>query len=365
MGSEGGTAIGAIPLPIRRLHVELTNRCNFRCEFCPDGKMVRPRGTMPFSALERILDDAAGVVRQVHFHLMGEPMLYPGLNDAVRAARARGLLPCLTTNGSLLAPRAAETLADSGLGRLTVSLQTPDAESFPMRGAGGLSFPEYRDRIVETFRSLLRDPRGMRADLVFLSNPLFRFFAPDPPKGNVPCRGRELRERLAFWAEEIVRGTGLENRLPEIRRRIRGAGVLKENFIPLSGSVGFRVRILGNWADHFAMPILPATFGYCPGIVENFGILWNGDYVICCTDFDGATVLANHERTGIREYLALPRVQAIAEGFRRFRVVHPHCGICLGERGRFHGAVRQFGSIFYFKVYRRMLGRDDDLEAVV
>src|SRR5512139_2962402 len=111
MPPDNGSAIGAMPLPVRRLHVELTSRCNFSCEFCPDGKMSRPRGTMEFPLLERILTDAAGMTRELHFHVMGEPALYPRLGDAVRAAVSRGYVPSVTTNGSLLSPGAVGDIA--------------------------------------------------------------------------------------------------------------------------------------------------------------------------------------------------------------------------------------------------------------
>ena len=49
--------VGVIELPVLRLHVELTNQCNFSCEFCPDRSMRRPRGSMPLSMVERLLAD--------------------------------------------------------------------------------------------------------------------------------------------------------------------------------------------------------------------------------------------------------------------------------------------------------------------
>lgn len=58
------------------------------------------------------------------------------------------------------------------------------------------------------------------------------------------------------------------------------------------------------------------------------------------------------------EFLSLPEVQRIARGFRRFRVVHPYCRACLGERGVMDSAFRQVGSILYFKLYRKLLARE-------
>ena len=80
--------------------------------------------------------------------------------------------------------------------------------------------------------------------------------------------------------------------------------------------------------------------------------------MICCTDYDGKTVVANFAETPFLEYLSLPAVQEIAESFRRFRVVHPHCRMCLGDRHPVSAFLRQAGSIAYFKVYRKFLKAD-------
>lgn len=358
-------AVGAIRIPVDRLHVELTSFCNFSCEFCPDGSMRRSRGSMDFPLLELVLSQAKDLVRQVHFHVLGEPMLYPRLADAVSLARRHALEPWVTTNGSLLSGNVARELEDAGLAHLVISLQTPDAESFRIRGCRTLTFDEYKAKVVDTVRPFLDDRQGMKVSIVFLANPLHRFHAPNPPKARLPESGRELREHLGWWAREIVRGSALEGDLPHILAKTRRAGVLKENVLPITDRLRFRVRILGNWAEHFEHPVVPARIGYCPGLAENFGVLWNGDYVICCTDFDGRTSLANASGTSMRDYLALPEVQRIAEGFRRFLVVHPYCRVCLGEQGVFESAVRQVGSILYFKLYRKLFPREPEAREAV
>jgi hypothetical protein len=195
----------------------------------------------------------------------------------------------------------------------------------------------------------------MHLSICFLSNPLRRFHAPDAPRMRTAESGRELRANMGRWVESIFAGTAFEEQMPHLLGRVRNAGILKESRLPLTEHLDFRVRILGNWAGHFDGPIIPARFGYCPGLSEQFGILWNGDYVICCTDYDGKTVLANCSETPLRAYLSLPAVQEIAGGFRRYRVVHPHCRQCLGDRNPASSLCRQVGSIVYFKIYRMLL----------
>jgi hypothetical protein len=356
VAAEVSRRIGAIELPVRRLHVELTNRCNFACEFCPDADMRRPRGTMAPSLVERILGEAGGdaLAREAHFHVMGDPLLYPDLSDAVGAARRHGLEAWVTTNGSLLTPRAVTQLRDAGLSHLTISLQTPDAATFALRGVDQLDFEEYRRRLVEASRSFLSQDGPMRLTVCFLVNPLRRFRAPDAPTMRVAESGRELRGHMQRWIEWIFTGTARAAEIPDLLAKTRRVGVLRETYIPLTARLAFQVRVLGNWAAHFDGPLIGARVGYCPGVSENLGVLWNGDYVICCTDYDGATALANATKVSLRTYLSLPSVQAIAEGFRRYRVVHPHCRRCLGDRHLATALCRQVGSILYFKVYRRL-----------
>jgi hypothetical protein len=356
--AERSSRLGAIELPVRRLHVELTNRCNFSCEFCPDGKMRRPRGAMPFSMVERLLAQAGqhGLARQVHFHVMGEPLLYSDLAQAIRVARGNGLEAWVTTNGSLLTPELLAELGQAGLSHLTISLQTPDAPSFELRGSRSLSFEQYRERLVVALRASLSQGEGMHLSVCFLANPLRRFLAPGAPTLRVAESGKELRSHMGNWVKLLFEGTVFEGQIPRLLSRTRKAGILTEGRVPLAEHLDFRVRILGNWAGHFEGPVAPARLGYCLGLSENFGILWNGDYVICCADYDGKTVLATFPETPMWDYLSLPVVQEIAASFRRCRVIHPHCRHCLGDRHVASSIFRQLGSILYFRVYRRFLG---------
>ena len=260
----------------------------------------------------------------------------------------------VTTNGSLLTPELLTDLGGAGLSHLTISLQTPDASTFTLRGSRLFSFEDYRERLVRAARWVVQGELGVHLSVCFLSNPLHRFRAPGASPMRVGESGAELRAHMRRWMEWIFSDTSLAGQIPDLRLRIKKAGILKEGCISLMPRLDFRVRALGNWAGHFEHPIVPARFGYCPGLTEHFGVLWNGDYVFCCTDYDGKTALANVSRTGLRDYFTLPEVQGVAGGFQRYRVVHPHCRQCLGDRHPVSAFLRQAGSILYFRVYRRL-----------
>lgn len=61
--------MSAVIPQLERLHIEVTNVCNFKCEFCPDGIMQRRRGHMEPALLEQILEEVAatGLARVMVF----------------------------------------------------------------------------------------------------------------------------------------------------------------------------------------------------------------------------------------------------------------------------------------------------------
>lgn len=348
---EGMDNIGAIKLPINRLHMELTNICNFSCEFCPDSKMKRQKGMMPVETAKAIMDEIrrTKVVTTLLFHVMGEPTLYPRLIDVVEYADSLGIETCLTTNGSRLDHNLLDELIHAGISRIIVSLQTPDDKTFGIRGAKGIEFDEYAGMITGIAKRFLTYESKTKLTVSFLSSPLRRLIIPIFPEISIADTSSELKKYLNLWAGKIINNSPLEYRYSDVLKQIGKIWAFKENVIMINDSLNFHTRVMGDWSIHFDRKNVNATFGYCPGIQENFGILWNGDYTFCCTDFEGKTSTHNYNDISIFDYLSSEPVQAVVKGFKKFRVVHPYCKQCLGDKSILNSIVKQIGSIVYFK----------------
>jgi cyclic pyranopterin phosphate synthase len=127
----------ALGRPVRDLRISVTDRCNFRCVYCMP-KEVYGRGfqflerseLLTFEEIERLAGAFASLgVEKVRL-TGGEPLLRRELERLVELLAAIPELDLtLTTNGSLL-PRKAQSLADAGLRRVTVSLDSLDDEVF-------------------------------------------------------------------------------------------------------------------------------------------------------------------------------------------------------------------------------------------
>ena len=133
------------------LRISVTDRCNFRCPYCmPSEVFGRDYAFLPrdeilsYEEINRLAAVFVGLgVRKLRI-TGGEPTVRRGLTDLVamlavlRSPEGEPLDLAMTTNGSALR-RLAQPLADAGLRRVTVSLDSLDDETF--RRMNGVDVP--------------------------------------------------------------------------------------------------------------------------------------------------------------------------------------------------------------------------------
>ncbi|WP_163266955.1 GTP 3',8-cyclase MoaA [Chelativorans alearense] len=134
--NQAGSMIDPFGRAITYLRVSVTDRCDFRCVYCmaEDMHFLPKKDLLSLEELERLcavfIDKGVRRLRLTG----GEPLVRKNIMHLVRQLSRHlqtGALDelTLTTNGSQLARFAAE-LADCGVRRINVSLDTLDAEKF-------------------------------------------------------------------------------------------------------------------------------------------------------------------------------------------------------------------------------------------
>ena len=140
---------------LQELRVSVIDRCNFRCSYCMPAGSLHGKGV--FLPLEKLLTDheIKDLVRTfVDLGVRklritgGEPLLRPGLPALLEQLASIPKLNdiALTTNGVLL-PRLATDLANAGLSRITVSLDTLDRDVLRDMTAGTAKLERILDGI--------------------------------------------------------------------------------------------------------------------------------------------------------------------------------------------------------------------------
>ncbi len=277
----------------KRVYVEITNICNLSCDFCPGthraaGYMVPERFRLAAERLRPYTD-------YLYFHVLGEPLLHPQLEQLLGIAAEAGFRVCLTTNGTLLPERAAVLASASALHKVSVSLHS-------FEGNGGGDPAAYLDGVLGAAARLC--DRGVLCSLRLWN------------EGGGDRRNGEILSYLS-------RALGID--VPSLPADRLGNRKLADHLYLESGA-----RF--DWPD----PEAPEqSVQFCHALTDQIAVLWDGTVVPCCLDAEGRMALGNLFSRCLDDILAAPRAQAIRKGFAARRPAESLCRRC-GYARRFN-----------------------------
>ncbi len=264
-----------------RVYLEITNQCNLHCGFCP-GTERQPRFLSPREA-DTLLRKLRGRTQWLCFHLMGEPLLHPQLDQLLSLADGYNYYVNLATNGVLL-PRAGDMLLDSpALRRVNLSLQAWEGNGCAWNV----------NNYVNSCASFAK---------------------------RAAARGVTVSLRLwngAATGNEAVRAA-LRGAFPGPWRTAQRNTVLAERIF-LEEAERF------DWPDADG-PERAATF--CRGLRDHIGVLCDGTVVPCCLDSEGTIALGNLFTEELDDILQTPRARALYDGFSRRIPAEALCRRC-------------------------------------
>ncbi|WP_244857543.1 GTP 3',8-cyclase MoaA [Agromyces archimandritae] len=137
MKGDAGGLVDRFGRVHRDLRISLTDRCNLRCTYCMPAEgvpWIAKQSILTTDELERIARVAAGLgIVEVRL-TGGEPLLRPDVVDVVARMAAiegpTGPLEVSMTTNAIRLDRVAAELAEAGLARVNISIDTLRAERF-------------------------------------------------------------------------------------------------------------------------------------------------------------------------------------------------------------------------------------------
>ncbi len=125
---------------------ELTRRCNLSCSHCRASSKNAPyAGELNTAEAFGLIDEIVSFSKPVIILTGGEPLLREDIFEIARYGKSKGLTLVMAPNGTLLNDQNIEKIITSGIKRISVSLDAPDAASHDrLRGVPGAF-----DRAVE------------------------------------------------------------------------------------------------------------------------------------------------------------------------------------------------------------------------
>ena len=320
--------------------LELTNKCNFHCEFCPSDSQTRLHGYMELSLVKKIFDEISQkkIVPQVALHLMGEPTLHPKLNEILVYARSKNVKIALTTNGSTLVKKKVPKLLESISGKIVASLMTPTKKTYKIRGDVRLSW----DRYIDNFRLLIQEhlKKILRDDKIEYQIIIRIMVTGKVMEGatKVLESSKDIQESYNEWSnfvETTEKELGLK---PFTRQKIDSTktfSILSE-YEEMSYNLQKGIKIQFWRAFTFAnsrvrdeYKLLPQEkTQYCPHPFTDFGVLWNGDVSLCCLDYDGTLKVGNVKNHSVEDVLKSLDSKKLRASMYGLEKLHPTCQKC-------------------------------------
>jgi radical SAM protein with 4Fe4S-binding SPASM domain len=248
----------------KSIRIESTNACNGRCSMCPRQRMKRQVGTMDFDLFKRIVDQIPRGKRTIHLHNFGEPLLDGHIFEKIEYCKSKGFSTRMFSNLNLLSEHMARDLIRSGLDDLKVSIDAANRKTYESIRVG-LSYDSLVKNI-ETLVELRKTSGSARPKISVLAI-------------NMQSNSSEIDEFEKFWRGKVDR-------------------VIVTKLHNWAGS-GERAGL-----SHGAQ--LP-----CLRLWQTVTVLWNGDVVPCCMDYDAQAVLGNVNTHSLRDILSSPALRKL------------------------------------------------------
>lgn len=235
-----------------KIDIELTNICNLRCVMCPEITMSRKKGFMEFETFKKITDECANhYVQEVVLNIMGESLLHPKFSEIVIYAKKHLKNVGLNTNACFLKKEISKNIIDAGMDWIRFSLDAAHKETYEKIRIGA-NFEMTMSNVEEFFK--------IRKE----SNSL---------KPRVVLQFIEQKENCMEHDDFIKKwGSFLD-----------GEDIIAIKF---ANDWGGQVKDVGTFIAEIVSDV-------CISPWQSETILWDGEVVMCCVDFDGKVKLGN------------------------------------------------------------------------
>jgi len=298
---------------IKEAFIELTNVCNFRCTFCPQGDLERESAMMDLDLAKKILGDLAdmGHHRPIRLHLLGEPLLYPRMAEFVEAAHAVGQRICIATNGSRFQEERIDMLFETGADELLISLNTPEEEGYLAQRGTNVSFERYMDGIRRFVAELIRRGPPPKTTINFL----YDRDRADHPDEQARVQGI-ANEWIGFVSE--ISGQSLPRAEDVVELQVGGSAVMQ-----LHDGLSLMWTCYHNWGE--------GAFGgshFCSYPWRQLAIMVDGKATACCVDAQGENVIGDATEQTVREIWTGEPIERMRRGFLEGRAVTDRCTRC-------------------------------------
>ena len=259
----------------KKIYLEITNACNLSCSFCI--KNQRKIKYLKEEEFISILEKIKPYTDYLYFHILGEPLIHPMINEFIDIA-SNNFNVQITTNGYLI-----DRIKDNkNIRQVNISIHSFDIKY-------GISIEEYMNNIFKAIDKLI-------SNNTYIS--------------------------LRLWVEN--------------KNQVKIIDMINDyykcNIDLTKQSYKINDYLYVKKFREFIWPDLSNNYyeekGTCYALRDHLGILSNGSIVPCCLDTKGIINLGNIFNDNLDDILKQERVISMQEGFRNCKKKEELCRHC-------------------------------------
>ena len=283
----------------KKIYVEITDICNLKCSFCPDGK--RKKESICVEDFEYIAKQICEYTNLRALQVKAERLIHPNLKEILQICEKYNLKVNITTNATLLKENLDILLDSKAVRQLNLSLHSITKNENTEK----YNFEDYIETILKISKIILKNSE------IIIS---YRILNLENLQEN--DENSKILEKL----EEVFEFKNLK----EIAK--------KEKFVKLSENAFLNQDFEFTWPNIDGEII--SEVGKCWGLRNQVAILVNGDVVPCCLDQDGEINLGNIFNQNFNTIINSELSKKIVQGFENNKLIHNLCKKC-GFRTKF------------------------------
>lgn len=260
----------------KKIYLEITNKCNLNCDFCIKNK--RQEKFMAEDEFIFILKRIKNYTNYLYFHVLGEPLLHPKINELIDLASSLGFYVNITTNGYLI----NRIKNNKNIRQINISLHSYNNKY-------KISLDDYLNNIFNAIDNLT-------ANKTFVS--------------------------LRLWVKNSYNKSIIEKINSHYNTDIN------------INTINFKINdyLFINNFHEFIWPDLNNNIyeekGDCYGLKDHIGILVDGTVIPCCLDTLGNINLGNIFKDSLDKIISSNRYQKILIGFKNHKKCEELCKHC-------------------------------------
>jgi len=259
----------------KKVYLEITNKCNLNCSFCIGN--TRPKKELSADEFKTILNSIKGYTNYLYFHILGEPLIHPKINEFINYAKEQSFNVNITTNGYLI----DRIKNNPNIRQINISLHS-------FNDSYNLSLNEYLNLVFNSVDQLIKNK-------TYIS--------------------------LRLWVNNKYH----KDMVSFINKRYN---------VDINLNKYYKINnyLFVNPFHEFIWPDLNNNYynetGNCYALKDHIGILSDGTVVPCCLDSKGIIKLGNIFEQSLSEILDNKRIKNMLESFNNNYKCEELCKHC-------------------------------------